>query len=39
MAYVDQMRQWLSSHPKATLKEAWEAGYLQCLKNWCNKKR
>ncbi len=39
MTYLDQKQKWLAEHPDATPEEAWEAGYLQCLKNWCKKKR
>lgn len=37
MNYKEQMEQWLSSHPKATIRQAYEAGYLQCSQNWCRK--
>jgi hypothetical protein len=39
MTYLDQKQKWLAEHPDAKADVAWEAGYLQCLKNWCNKKR
>lgn len=37
MSYKDQKRQWLQRHPKATADEAYEAGYLQALTNFCTK--
>lgn len=30
---------WIKANPKATLQEAWEAGYLQSTDNWCKKER
>ncbi len=39
MNYKDQKKEWLNSHPNATIEDAWEAGYLQCSLNWCNKQR
>lgn len=35
MTYREQMETWLKKHQKATLEEAWEAGYWQCCDNWC----
>lgn len=29
--------EWLNKHPKATLVEAYKAGYLRCTEAWCNK--
>lgn len=37
MSYKDQKLAWLAKHPRATTDEAYEAGYLQCLTNYCNK--
>ena len=37
MSYKEQKQQWLKRHPKATTDEAYEAGYAQCLDNWCQK--
>lgn len=37
MSYKDQKRQWLAKHPKATPDDAYEAGYLQAVTNWCKK--
>jgi hypothetical protein len=39
MNYIEQRQEWLKKHPKATLEEAWDAGYFQCSNNWCNKER
>lgn len=39
MTYKQQMDIWLKKHPKATLEEAWEAGYWQCTDNWCTSQR
>lgn len=39
MSYIEQKKEWLDKHPKATLAEAWEAGYLQSTENWCKGKR
>lgn len=39
MSYIDQREEWLKKHPKATLKEAWDAGYLTSTSNWCKQKR
>lgn len=39
MSYVEQKKLWLEKHPRATPEEIWEAGYVTCLKNWCNKNR
>lgn len=39
MSYKDQMKEWLSKHPKATKEEIWEGGYLTATKNWCDKRR
>ncbi len=39
MSYKDQKKKWLSSHPKATPDEAYEAGYQQATRNWCNHTR
>ena len=33
------MKEWLRGHPKATLEEAWEAGWLMCTQAWCHGKR
>ena len=38
MNYKEQMKEWLSKHPDATIEEALEAGYLQCTKNWLHGK-
>lgn len=37
MSYKDQKLAWLAKHPRATTDEAYEAGYLQCIDNYCNK--
>lgn len=37
MSYKDQKLAWLARHPRATTDEAYEAGYLQCIDNYCNK--
>lgn len=39
MNYKEQMKEWLSKHPDATIEEAWEAGYFQCSVNWCSKEK
>lgn len=39
MSYHEQCQQWLDGHPDATIEEAWEAGYLTSLSNWCKKER
>lgn len=39
MNYQQQMANWIKKHPKATIEEAYEAGYLQCSVNWCRKER
>lgn len=39
MGYKTQKEAWLKAHPKATVAEAWEAGYVQCTENWCRKER
>lgn len=38
MTYKDQMKEWLSKHPGATVEEAWEGGYFQCTVNWVHGK-
>ena len=39
MSYKEQMEQWIRKHPKATVEEAFEAGYWQATDNWCRKTR
>jgi len=39
MSYKKQMSEWIKNHPDATIEEAWDAGYVTCINNWCNKKR
>ena len=39
MSYKDDMRKWVEEHPSATIEEAYNAGYLQCVENWCKGKR
>ena len=39
MSYIEQRKEWLSNHPKATKEEIWDAGYLTATDNWCKKKR
>jgi hypothetical protein len=39
MGYEAQMEKWLKQHPKATVEEAYKAGYLQSTENWCRKTR
>ena len=34
-----QAEEWVKSHPKATPKEIWLAGYWQSTDNWCKAKR
>lgn len=38
MSYKEQMAEWIARHPKATIEEAWQAGYLQSNTNWCRGK-
>ena len=38
MNYKDQKKEWLASHPNATVEEAWEAGYMTSTDNWCQGK-
>ena len=33
------MEKWLMEHPEATLREAFEAGWLGCTDAWCRGKR
>lgn len=37
MSYKDQKLAWLAKHPRATTDEAYEAGYMQAVTNYCNK--
>lgn len=37
MSYKDQKLAWLAKHPRATTDDAYEAGYMQCLTNFCKK--
>lgn len=37
MSYHEQRKRWIRDHPKATIEDAWNAGYFQCSDNWCNK--
>lgn len=37
MTFKEQCKEWVKDHPKATLEDAWEAGYLTSNFNWCNK--
>ena len=39
MSYRQQLDDWLKKHPKATLEEAWLAGYWQSTDNWCKKEQ
>ena len=39
MSYIDQRNEWLSQHPDATVEQAWTAGYMKAVENWCKKKR
>ena len=39
MNYIEQRTEWLRKHPKATIEEAWTAGYLQSTDNWCRKEQ
>lgn len=39
MSYKDQMKEWIRKHPKATIEDAWEAGYMTCTVNWCKSVR
>lgn len=34
---TEQKKDWLAKHPKATVDDAWEAGYWQATENWCKK--
>ena len=38
MSYKDQLKEWLSKHPNATVEEAIEAGYMISNNNWCHGK-
>ena len=38
MNYKEQMREWLSEHPEATVEQAFEAGYMTSNSNWCRGK-
>jgi len=38
MSYKEQMSEWLSKHPNATVEDAWQAGYFQSNENWCKGK-
>lgn len=31
--------EWIKKHPKATLEEAFKAGYWKCCDNWCKHER
>lgn len=39
MNYKEQLQKWLKDNPKATLEDAWLAGYWQCTDNWCGKEK
>ena len=39
MNYKEQMKAWISKHQNAKPDEAYEAGYLQAIKNWCHKEK
>lgn len=39
MGMLQDKQEWLEKHQKATLEEAFEAGYLACTTNWCQHKR
>lgn len=39
MSYIDQRKEWISRHPEATAEDAWTAGYMQAVENWCKQKR
>lgn len=33
------MKRWLQEHPNATLREAFESGWMACTEAWCRGKR
>ena len=35
----ERMEEWLRSHPKATMEDAFRAGWLECSSAWCHGKR
>lgn len=39
MSMYDDMTMWIDDHPDASLQDAYKAGYLQSVENWCNQKR
>ena len=39
MNYKEQMQDYLERHPDSTPEQAYEAGYLQAVDNWCKKER
>ena len=38
MSMNEQRAEWIAKHPKATIEEAWTAGYFQSNQNWCKGK-
>ena len=39
MNYKEQFAEWMKKNPDATIEQAWNDGYRQCLINWCNKEK
>ena len=39
MSCKDKMAEWILKHPKATVAEAFEAGWMLCSAEWCHGKR
>lgn len=39
MSMAEQKTEWLKKNPKATLSEAWDAGYFTCTDNWCKSRK
>jgi hypothetical protein len=37
MSYKEQKNEWLVKNPDATADDAYEAGYLQAITNFCKK--
>lgn len=38
MSMNEQRAEWIAKHPKATIEEAWQAGYNCSTNNWCHGK-
>lgn len=39
MSYKEKMAMWMAEHPKATVAEAFEAGWFLSSEEWCHGKR